>query len=115
MTESELEAWFSATPDNQRETLRMTRNLIKSLGPEVIEELKWGRPCYSAKRGLFCYLQSTKNHVSLGFQQGTSLDDPRGLLQGAGQEMRHVKLKPGHAPDHDALLELLNQAYRNAS
>lgn len=30
-------------------------------------------------------------HVNLGFNQGASLDDPRGILVGEGKAMRHVR------------------------
>lgn len=34
-----------------------------------------------------------KNHVTFGFTRGTSLDDPAGLLEGTGKNLRHVKVK----------------------
>ncbi len=115
MTDIQLEAWFAAAPESQRATLGELRRLIKSLDPGVVEEFKWSRPCYSGREGLFCYLQSARKHVSLGFQHGAFLNDPGSLLQGAGKEMRSVKLDPRTTPDHKALLRLLTQAYGNAS
>lgn len=115
MTDNTLEAWFKTAPQGQQATLAWLRCLITSLDPGVQEEFKWQRPCYLGRRGLFCYLQSTKNHVSLGFQNGALLDDPHGLLHGTGKDMRHVKLGPGSEPDGDALRDLLRQAWRNVS
>ena len=37
--------------------------------------------------GLFTY----KNHVSLEFSQGATLDDPNGALEGSGKSRRHLK------------------------
>ena len=31
-------------------------------------------------------------HVNLGFYAGATLDDPAGLLEGSGKQLRHVKL-----------------------
>lgn len=115
MTHDELEAWFNDAPEGQKAALRELRGTIKSLHPDIVEEFKWGRPCYSAMRGLFCYLQTTKNHVSLGFYHGASLADPHRLLQGAGKDMRHIKLGPASGTSHEALLDILRQAWRNAS
>jgi len=39
------------------------------------------------------------------------LDDPAGLLEGTGRNMRHVKLRPGHEPDSVALGNLLDASY----
>src|SRR2546428_14055590 len=33
------------------------------------------------------------NHVNLGFNDGASLDDPKGILQGSGNRIRHVTIK----------------------
>ncbi|HSS21083.1 MAG TPA: DUF1801 domain-containing protein [Pyrinomonadaceae bacterium] len=33
-----------------------------------------------------------KDHVNLGFNQGASLDDPKNILEGAGSQIRHIKI-----------------------
>lgn len=33
------------------------------------------------------------NHVNLGFNEGATLDDPLGILQGAGKRIRHITIK----------------------
>src|SRR5207245_3474376 len=32
-------------------------------------------------------------HVNLGFNDGATLDDPKGILQGAGNQIRHITIK----------------------
>ena len=32
-------------------------------------------------------------HVNLGFNDGATLDDPKGILKGAGNRIRHIKIK----------------------
>lgn len=32
-------------------------------------------------------------HVNLGFNDGATLDDPKGILQGAGNRIRHITVK----------------------
>jgi hypothetical protein len=32
------------------------------------------------------------NHVNLGFNQGAALDDPLGILEGEGKQIRHIKI-----------------------
>ena len=33
------------------------------------------------------------NHVNLGFNHGATLDDPLGILEGAGNQIRHISIK----------------------
>ena len=39
------------------------------------------------------YIIVGKNHVTLGFTRGTSLEDSAELLEGKGKNLRHVKVK----------------------
>jgi hypothetical protein len=55
--------------------------------------------------------QRFKNHTNVGFFYGAYLDDPAGLLEGTGRNMRHVKLKPGRERDAVAIGNLINAAY----
>jgi hypothetical protein len=110
MSTEDADAWFDRANPAQRSTLIALRNVIRSVAPGVVEEIKWSRPCYSNARGMFCYLQSTKACPTLGFQNGAVLSDPEGLLEGTGKDMRHVKFKKGRSPGHPAVLALLKQA-----
>lgn len=111
MTSTECNMWFANLPDAQREQLVELRRLVMSLGEGIVEEFKWSRPCYSNSTGTFCYLHCTKHHATLGFERGTSLNDPDLLLEGEGKNMRHVKLTPGASANSEALVSLLRQAY----
>lgn len=46
-----------------------------------------------------------------GFFRGAELADPKGLLEGTGKFMRHVKLRPGRDVDAVALTKLIETAY----
>jgi uncharacterized membrane protein YdjX (TVP38/TMEM64 family) len=112
MSAAEIDAWFAAAPPAQQATLARLRTLVKASGKNVVEEIKWSRPCYSTPGGLFCYLQSAKNHVTLGFQKGALLDDPASLLEGSGKELRHLKFRETSDIDERAVRALLEQAVR---
>jgi hypothetical protein len=111
MPDDDLQRWFDAAPEGQRSILEGLRKLILSAAPGIVEEIKWGRPCYSTANGMFCYLHRTKNHVTLGFYKGTSLKDPKNLLEGEGKDMRHVKIT-GAGKDQAAVLQLIKQVVR---
>ncbi len=72
-----------------------------------------GCPVVCVQDAAFAYVNAFKAHVNLGFYQGAVLDDPAGLLLGDGKLMRHVKLRPGEAPDARALNALVAAAYRD--
>jgi hypothetical protein len=59
----------------------------------------------------FAYVDAFRSHVNVGFFQGAGLPDPQGLLEGGGQFMRHVKLRPGEGVDAAALSVLIDAAY----
>ena len=49
-------------------------------------------PTDRLKDGVF-HIAVYANHVNLGFNHGAALDDPLGILQGAGNQIRHVTIK----------------------
>src|SRR6266849_9934398 len=42
--------------------------------------------------GIF-HIAVYSQHVNLGFNDGATLDDPKGILQGSGNRIRHIKIK----------------------
>jgi hypothetical protein len=110
MATPDPDEWFDEAPANQRPIVNALRKLIKSSVPGVVEEIKWSRPIYSTTNGMFCYLHRTKNHVTLGFHEGTSLKDPKNLLEGTGKGMRHVKITSAADIDQSALRQFVKQA-----
>lgn len=42
--------------------------------------------------GIF-HIAVYSRHVNLGFNNGATLDDPKGILQGAGSRIRHITIK----------------------
>ena len=40
----------------------------------------------------FCHVAAYSGHVNLGFNRGTELADPGGILEGSGANIRHVRL-----------------------
>lgn len=40
----------------------------------------------------FCMIPIYTNHLNLGFNKGTLLPDPKGLLQGTGKLIRHIPI-----------------------
>lgn len=91
---------------------RALRSCVKKLVPGVKQTVNaWGIPTFEAPDP-FCFYMAGKNHVTLGFHHGTSLEDPRGLLEGTGKNLRHVKLRVAEDLDQKGLKNLVRAAAR---
>jgi hypothetical protein len=85
--------------------------VMRECGDEVRELLHDGCPVACLGDAPFGYVNVFTSHVNVGFFYGAALADPAHLLQGSGKSMRHVKLKPGTAPNDVALTQLIESAY----
>jgi hypothetical protein len=86
---------------------------MRSCGDEVRELLHDGCPVACLGDAPFGYVNVFTSHVNVGFFRGADLPDPAHLLQGAGRNMRHVKLRPGAAIHSAALHRLIERAYED--
>lgn len=86
--------------------------VMRDCGADVRELLHDGHPTACVGDAAFAYVNIFTAHANVGFFVGPELDDPCGLLEGTGQFTRHVKLRPGHEVDSDALTHLVHTAYR---
>lgn len=112
-----VDEYIAGTPGSVGETLQALRRLILETLPDVAEVMKWGTPTYRLANGEpVCYLYGGKGHVNLGFLFGAQLEDPDGLLQGAGKkDSRHVHLNSFNDVDRAALALLLTASADLAS
>jgi hypothetical protein len=86
-----VEEFIQNASASVRPLLEDLRELVREAIPEAKEEIKWGRPVYSLNH-IVCYLAAAGDHANLGFYRGIELDDPRGLLEGEGKKLRHIKV-----------------------
>ena len=61
----------------------------------------------------FCYIAPFKAHVNLGFMYGADLPDPEGLLEGGGQDLRHIKIRSLKDIENPAIRVLVEEASRH--
>ncbi|MDX9941592.1 MAG: DUF1801 domain-containing protein [Bacteroidales bacterium] len=88
----EVSKFIDSAPSGQKEIFESLRKLIHKHVAGVKEEIKWGRPVFSTARD-FAYFKSAKNYATLGFFKASQIDDPKGILEGTGKDMRHIKLR----------------------
>lgn len=105
-------AWF-AHGDALRGLVEPWFERLRGCGADIRELIHDGRPTICAQDAAFAYVDAHAEHANIGFFFGAFLDDPGGLLEGAGKRMRHVKLRVDRMPDAAALEALLAAAYRD--
>jgi hypothetical protein len=95
-----------------RKVVRGLRSFVKETVPGTKETVNsWGIPTFEAKDP-FCFYMVGRNHVTFGFHYGTSLEDPEGLLEGTGKNIRHVKLRTVEDLKRKGLKGLIWAAFR---
>lgn len=108
-----VDLWFSESHDELRRMAQPWFERMRDCGADVRELLHDGHPTACVEDAAFGYVDAFTAHVNVGFFHGASLEDPAGLLEGAGKRMRHVKLRWGQPVDAAALAELISAAYRD--
>jgi hypothetical protein len=85
--------------------------VMRKCGGDVRELLHDGHPTACVADAAFAYVNAFGTHVNVGFFRGAEIPDPKGLLEGTGKFMRHVKLRPGNDLDAKSLMKLIDTAY----
>jgi hypothetical protein len=86
-------------------------DVMRDCGDDVREVLHDGHPTACIGDAAFAYVNAFTAHVNVGFFRGAEIADPKGLLEGTGKFMRHVKLRPERDVDATALIKLIETAY----
>ncbi|MEQ1904902.1 MAG: DUF1801 domain-containing protein [Pirellulaceae bacterium] len=66
---------------------------------------------FTGKQGQgFIHIATYARHVNLGFDHGSELDDPDGLLKGTGKRIRHIRLNKVADVKQKSIIHLIEQA-----
>ena len=106
-----------------RATAQELRRLVREAEPDAIERVRagWHLIGYDLpirRYGLyFAYVAPEADHVHLGFEYGVFMDDPRGLLQGAGlaKQLRWLTFASPNEIDADLTTKLVREGARVAA
>jgi hypothetical protein len=104
-----VEAYIARLDAELRAVTERLRELVRESAPDATESIKWAQPVYEIE-GPFAYLRASTGHVTLGFWRGAELADPRGLLEGEGERMMHLKLAAVDEIDADAVRGFVREA-----
>ena len=106
-----IDLWLNQHSGELGAIVRHWFGIMRQCGPDVREVLHDGHPTACVGDAAFTYVNVFTSHVNVGFFLGAELADPGRLLEGTGRFMRHVKLRPGHRVDAEALTRLIESAY----
>jgi hypothetical protein len=107
-----FDKYLADQPRRNQPIIRALRRFVKRVAPKLAESVKWGNGCWVKGKVPVAYVYSAPDHVQFGFIRGSALKDPKGLLQGAGQYVRHIKVFKPSDIDARAFAALLRQAAR---
>lgn len=107
---AQIEAYVRDKEPRLQEVVRELRRRMQEWVPGVGECLNpHGVPAFDF-HGPICYFMVGKGHVTFGFYRATSLPDPHGLLEGTGNNLRHVKVRRVAELGREGLRELVQAA-----
>ena len=93
----------------QAEAITAIRQIVREAAPKASESIKWAQPVYE-ENGPFAWIKAYKSYVNFGFWRGSQLTDPKGLLEGDGDRMRHVKIGSVADVNQPALKKFVREA-----
>jgi hypothetical protein len=95
----------------QRDVIARLREILREGAPGATEEIKRGHPVYDWNDP-FAHIAAFPDAVNLGFWRGAAMTDPKGLLSGASDRMKHVKITRAAQVQRAAFVALVREAVR---
>jgi hypothetical protein len=102
---------------------RTLRRVVLDVVPDAVERVRphWrligfdvrvAAPGGRSRDVYIAWISPERRHIHLGFQHGTLLEDPHGVLGGRGvtKRVRWLTYEPGESVDEDVAREFLEQA-----
>lgn len=106
-----VDEYIASFIDERGEILKALQTLIQKTVPRALESIKWAQPVYEVE-GPFACFKAHRDYVTMGFWRGADLSDPKELLEGEGEKMRHIKIRSIKDIHKTAFQALLRQAVK---
>ncbi|MBA3688029.1 MAG: DUF1801 domain-containing protein [Chloroflexota bacterium] len=104
-----VDEYIAAFDDWRTDAMKRLREVVKEGAPHSAVGIKWAQPVWEWN-GPMIWMKAYPKHVDIGFWRGTEMDDPKKVLTGDGERMRHIKITSVDDIPADALRELVKQA-----
>ncbi len=95
----------------QTKAINKIIEIVREAAKASTVSIKWGQPVFQ-QGGPFAFVRGAKAHVTMGFWRGAELTDKKGVLEGEGVRMAHVKFKSLEEIDEKMLAAFVVQAVK---
>jgi hypothetical protein len=106
-----VDEYIAAFDDWRTDAMKRLREVVKEGAPHSAVGIKWAQPVWEWN-GPMIWMKAYPKHVDIGFWRGTEMDDPKKVLTGDGERMRHIKITSVKDIPVDALRDLVKQAVK---
>jgi hypothetical protein len=106
-----VDEYIAAFDDWRTDAMTRLREVVKEGAPHSAVGIKWAQPVWEWN-GPMIWMKAYPKHVDIGFWRGTEMEDPKKVLTGDGERMRHIKITSVEEIPADALRELVKQAVK---
>ncbi|MFX0106215.1 MAG: DUF1801 domain-containing protein [Candidatus Hodarchaeota archaeon] len=101
--DNKVKEYIEKQKSPQKEICQKLREIILSIFPNIIEEMKYGVPYYGEKY----YIVALKTHVNLGFSIKDLTKEEIAFFEGSGKTTRHLKINTLNDIDEKKIIKLL--------
>jgi hypothetical protein len=99
-----------------REIVGFVREIVVGVAPDANEKAMYGGIVFElghlTPKRLFCGAFVRKEYVTVEFDRGVELRDPKGFLEGIGKYRRHIKVRAMSDVQAKDLEGFINQSFR---
>lgn len=92
MLTKSVDSYLAQLSNEQRAIAAALRAAVSAAAPGATETIKWSQPVFELN-GPICWIKAHKAHVTLGFWRGMQLQAGKGIVEGRGSKMGHLKLR----------------------
>ena len=100
---TDVERYLEKQKSPQKEIVERLRSIVLKTLPGIEEKVWMGVPWYDGR----FYIVALKDHVNMGFSVKGLTDQEKGLFEGKGQMMRHIKFHSLEDIDENKIGKLL--------
>ena len=105
---SEVENYINGLEEPHKKLVLSIREAVLSADDRVQEGIKWGSVAFFHKKNI-CGYRIAKNHVTLLFMEGASLEDKYRILSGEGNKARTYQVTEKETVNKEAIVDLVLQ------
>jgi hypothetical protein len=106
-----VDEYIAAFDDWRTDAMKRLREVVKDGAPHSAVGIKWAQPVWEWN-GPMIWMKAYPKHVDIGFWRGTEMEDPKKVLTGDDERMRHIKITSLKEIPSDALRDLVKQAVK---